>query len=121
MKTIHFALIAGVLMASPAGFTVSVQAASTGVACEQSIHLLVSEKKIAEAQMGPLVAGCEEMFSVNGGYFAIAATTDGLGASLAAGFRNQDGATERALTKCEALGAGDCRIVLTGRDGMSDG
>ena len=92
-------------------------AASSGLTCDGVAQIVVAPTAAAAgACVAERFPTCGIGFRVNGGYFAVAATEDGLAQGAAGGFRSQTAAEARAMETCAAVGAGVCAITNSALD-----
>lgn len=94
----------------------SAQAATVGLTCDGRTQIVVAPTMAKANACIATMAGCTVGFNANGGYFAVAQTVDGLGQGAAGGYRSEKAVSERAISSCEALGAGSCVVILSGHD-----
>lgn len=104
------------LCAAAVLFAGAAQAATVGLTCDGHAQIIVAPTMAKANACVATMAGCTVGFSANGGYFAVAQSTDGLGQGAAGGFRHAETVAERAISSCEALGAGLCAIIVSGHD-----
>ena len=95
----------------------SAQAATIGLICDSTVHLVVAPSIEKAAQCATdLGSACNEGFRIDSGYFAIA-QSDGNAQGIAAGSPDAAAAEQTAMSSCEGQGgAGSCAISIAGND-----